>query len=85
MKKIKVEICIGTTCFVMGGSQLQSLAEICPRKYKDQVEVVANTCLDYCNNQGDFNRAPYAKVDDEVVEEATIEKILAIIDSKIKE
>ena len=37
MEKISVKVCMGTTCFVMGGANLQELTEIIPRKYGDKV------------------------------------------------
>ena len=39
-KKIEIEICLGTTCFVMGASDLQELMDIIPSKYGDDVELV---------------------------------------------
>ena len=45
MNKIVVKICMGTTCFVMGASDLQELTDIIPEKYGDKVEVVASTCF----------------------------------------
>ena len=30
MEKISVKVCLGTTCFVMGGSNLQELNDIIP-------------------------------------------------------
>ena len=38
-KKISVKVCLGTTCFVMGSSNLQELIETVPAKYGDKVEV----------------------------------------------
>ena len=40
MEKIQVKVCLGTTCFVMGGSNLQELNDLIPRRYGDKVEVV---------------------------------------------
>ena len=39
MEKISVKVCLGTTCFVMGGGNLQELNDIIPKKYGDKVEV----------------------------------------------
>ena len=44
MEKIKVDVCLGTTCFVMGGSHLQELTEILPKKYGGDA-VFANKTL----------------------------------------
>ena len=39
MEKVSVKVCLGTTCFVMGGGNLQELNEIIPKKYGDKVAV----------------------------------------------
>ncbi len=83
MEKIKVEVCLGTTCFVMGGSNLQELTEIIPKKYGDKVEVAGSPCLGLCSINWSYSKAPYVKVDEEVVREATVEKVLAEIDKKL--
>lgn len=36
MAKINVSVCLGTTCFVMGASNLQELTQIVEKKYPDQ-------------------------------------------------
>ena len=82
MAKIEVKVCLGTTCFVMGGSNLQELNDIIPQKYGDKVEVSAANCLGLCSINWEYSKAPYVKVDEEVVSEATVEKVLEVIDRK---
>ncbi|MBR1618135.1 NAD(P)H-dependent oxidoreductase subunit E [bacterium] len=84
-KKISVKVCLGTTCFVMGGSNLQELNEIASRKYGDKVEITGSNCLGLCSIKWQYSKAPYVKIDDDVIEEATVEKVLAAIDKKLKE
>jgi len=84
MKKIEVKVCLGTTCFVMGSSHLQELAELVPQKYGDKVEVSSSPCLGLCSINWEYSKAPYVKVDNEVVSEATVEKVLYEIDRKLK-
>ena len=83
MSKITVKICAGTTCFVMGGADLQELIDIIPRKYGDKVEVSGTPCLEVCSSNLEYANAPYVKVDDDIVVEATVEKVLEIIDKKL--
>lgn len=83
MKKIEVKVCLGTTCFVMGSSYLQELMEIVPKKYDDRVEVSSSPCLGLCSINWEYSKAPYVKVDNEVVSEATVEKVLEEINKKI--
>ena len=84
MEKIQVEICLGTTCFVMGSSHLQDLIEIIPRRYNDKVEVSGKPCLGQCSQDCEYSQAPYVKVDEEVVSQATVEKVLKVIEGKIR-
>ncbi len=49
MEKIQVEICMGTTCFIMGGESLQELASILQRKYPDKVDTKGIVCHGLCN------------------------------------
>ena len=83
MEKINVKVCLGTTCFVMGGANLQELIEIIPRKYGDKVEVTGANCLGMCSIQWNYSKAPYVKIDEDVVAEATVEKVLEAIDKKL--
>ncbi len=83
MAKVNVKVCLGTTCFVMGSSNLQELLELVPRKYGDKVEVAGSPCLGLCSIDWEFSKAPYVKVNDEVIKEATVEKVLAAIDKEL--
>jgi NADH:ubiquinone oxidoreductase subunit E len=84
MAKVNVKVCLGTTCFVMGSSNLQELIELVPRKYGEDVDVSGSPCLGLCSIDWEFSKAPYVKVNDEVIKEATVEKVLAAIDRELK-
>ncbi len=84
MAKVNVKVCLGTTCFVMGSSNLQELIELVPKKYGDDVDVVGSPCLGLCSIDWEFSKAPYVKVNDEVIKEATVEKVIAAIDRELK-
>ena len=83
MGNISVKVCTGTTCFVMGGSNLQELNEIIPQKYGDKVELSAANCLGLCSINWEYSKAPYVKVNEEVVSEATAEKVLEEIERQL--
>lgn len=83
MEKINVKVCLGTTCFVMGSSNLQELIETVPEKYGDKVEVSGVPCLGLCSIDWEYSRAPYVKVNDEVIYEANVEKVLSAVDRKL--
>lgn len=80
--KILVELCFGTTCFVMGASKLQELESLIPPQYRKRVEIKAHTCLDLCKN-ATYMKAPFVKIEGEIISEATVEKVLKAIESKL--
>lgn len=83
-KKISVKVCLGTTCFVMGASNLQELIDTIPKKYGDKVEITGVSCLGLCSIDWEFSKAPYVKVDDEIIKEATVDKVLSAIEARLK-
>lgn len=83
MEKVSVKVCLGTTCFVMGSANLQELIEIVPEKYGDKVDVSGVPCLGLCSTDWEFSKAPYVKVDNEIIKEATVEKVIQAIDEKL--
>ena len=84
MEKIKVKICQGTTCFVMGGNDVKAILDTLTEKYADKVEVLSVRCLETCHQADSFSKAPYVYVDDEVVSSANVEKVVNVIESKLK-
>ena len=45
MDKIKVEICCGTACYLLGAANLMSIEDEIPAEFRDKVEVEARTCV----------------------------------------
>ncbi|MBD5402912.1 hypothetical protein HDR58_08975 [bacterium] len=84
MEKISVKVCLGTTCFVMGSANLQELIDIVPAKYGDKVDVSGVPCLGLCSTDWEFSKAPYVKVDNDIIKEATVEKVLSAINAKLE-
>ena len=75
MKKIKVEICLGTTCYILGASALQELESFLPPELVDRVEIVGCPCLGGCRNR-DFGQAPFVRINGRVlVEKADVERV----------
>lgn len=83
MEKISVKVCLGTTCFVMGSANLQELIDIVPEKYGEKVDVSGVPCLGLCSADWEFSKAPYVKVDNDIIKEATVEKVISAIDEKL--
>lgn len=74
-KKFKISICSGTTCYVLGGAQLMMLEDVMPADIKDQVEIVGSACLQACR-QGNSSQPPFVKINDYLMAEASISKIV---------
>jgi NADH:ubiquinone oxidoreductase subunit E len=74
--KIKVTICSGTACYVMGASDLLLLEENLPENLKDRVEIEGENCLGYCKDSKN-GRAPYVLVNGELMAGATVVSVIA--------
>lgn len=73
--KIRITICTGTACFVMGGSDLLLLEEQLPESLKEHVHITASTCIDVCQ-EDDQGKPPFVEIDGVVMSEASIPKIV---------
>lgn len=81
---ITVTICSGTTCHVMGGGELLLLEEHIPLRWKGRVAIEGAPCLGLCKDKI-YGKAPYVKVDDEVLSAATLPAVIAKIAEKLGE
>lgn len=81
---LKVIICSGTACFVMGGSELLLLEDELPATWRGRVAVEAAPCLGSCKDRS-CGRAPFVKVGDEEFMGVTMPALLALISRKLGE
>ncbi len=85
MKKVTVKICSGTSCFVMGAAQIQALEFTPPADIADKIEIVEVRCMNLCKDiKTKYNKGPFVMVNDELIEEATFEKVVTKIREIIK-
>jgi NADH:ubiquinone oxidoreductase subunit E len=75
MKKVNVSICTGTTCYLMGAAHLLLLDEMLDPYLRDHVEIRGVHCLGFCNDETK-GKAPFVKVDDQIIPNANITKVL---------
>ena len=76
---IKVEICCGTACYLLGAAKMMNLEEQLPENCRGRVEVEAKTCLDLCERDN-LGGAPYVRINgEEILSQATPEKVIARI------
>jgi NADH:ubiquinone oxidoreductase subunit E len=78
MEKLLVKVCVGTTCYVMGGSELADLAQSVPMAWRDKVAIEGTVCLDLCRNTAKL-KPPYVLVGDQIVDQASTEKVLKVL------
>lgn len=79
MEKIKVEICCGTACYLLGAAKLMDIEAQLPANVKDRVEIEARTCLDLCEREN-LGGAPFVRINGtEIIAQATPETVMARI------
>ena len=83
MKKVKLQVCNGTTCFVMGGADMQNMLDQLMVKFKDCLEIERVRCLNACSLSDNFAKAPYANIDGQLVGNANFQTITKIIEEKL--
>ena len=81
---LKIIICSGTACFVMGGSELLLLEEELPEAWRGRVEIEASPCLGFCKDRG-CGRAPFVMVGGESLAAVTMPSLLSHIGEKLGE
>ncbi len=74
-EKIKVVICSGTACFVMGASELLLLEENLSESLRSRVEIEGVTCLGFCRDST-LGKAPFVTINGEVIASATLPGVL---------
>jgi NADH:ubiquinone oxidoreductase subunit E len=74
-KKIKVRICVGTHCYVMGNHELKDLKDQLPADLKERVYVEGAVCLG-CDSMNEKPQPPYVEVDGQLIPRANFDKVL---------
>lgn len=76
MNKIKIEICYGTACYLLGAAKMMSIEEMIPDDCRDKVEIEAKTCLGLCERD-DIGGAPYVRLNGtEIISKAEPELVI---------
>ena len=82
MKKVRVKICTGTTCFIMGAAHLQRLDEVLTGPLRQAVDVEGCRCLGFCDDKS-RGAPPFVMVGDECISEATIDRVIAAVQRQL--
>ena len=84
MKKIVVEICIGTNCYVMGGAELLELEDELGPEIIKHVEIKGKPCFGVCHQETP-QKPPMVRINGEDMSEASLSKVKEIITLMLKE
>jgi NADH:ubiquinone oxidoreductase subunit E len=84
MKKVTVSICTGTTCYLMGAAHLLTFDEMLDPSTQDSVEIKGAHCLSLCNDESN-GKPPFVKVNNQVVSDATLNKVLDAVREELGE
>ncbi|MFA7056660.1 MAG: NAD(P)H-dependent oxidoreductase subunit E [Candidatus Cloacimonadales bacterium] len=74
-KKIKIVVCCGTTCHLMGSSEILINKEEIESQFKDQVVISGSPCLGKCKEFA-AAQAPYLLINDELICQANLDKVI---------
>ena len=79
MNTIKVEICCGTACYLLGAAKMMNIEDQLSQECRGRADIEAKTCLELCERDN-LGGAPYVRFNgSEIMSQATPEKVLARI------
>lgn len=81
MKEVKLKICAGTMCYVMGGAQLLDIADFLPDEIKEHVEISLSPCLKQCEGK---EAAPFVELNGKIIAGLSRESLIKIIKEEVK-
>ena len=82
MEKVKVEICVGTYSYVMGGADLMNMEKDLPAELSDKVIFAGAIQFPGVNEK--TMRPPFARVNGKLISSANEEKIMKAIKKEIE-
>ncbi|MDC7227871.1 MAG: (2Fe-2S) ferredoxin domain-containing protein [Spirochaetales bacterium] len=80
MEKISIEICTGTTCYVMGASDLLTLEEHLRPPLSSSVKISGSTCLGICRDKR--FKPPFVRVAGKLIAQASVRKVLKAVEAE---
>ena len=79
---IDIRICTGTTCYVMGASDLLTLEDHIPENLKPYARISGSTCLGLCKNME--HKPPIVQVKGKTISQATVDKVIKSLTAEIE-
>ena len=77
MNKIKLEICQGTSCHLLGSQELLEAVETLPDARREAIELNRVDCLKSCR------QGPNIRLDGEIVSGLTAERLVMVLEEKL--
>lgn len=78
---VKVEICVGSHCSLVGALNILETLEELQEEYPEQIKIERVECMDRC---GDIKNAPVVKVDDDLITSAQTQMVISKVMERIK-
>ena len=76
MKTVKVEVCRGTSCHLLGSQDLIEAVESLPADRREQIDLGTVDCLKCCR------QGPNVRIDGTVFSEKSSEQLRALLDEQ---
>ncbi|MCW3807070.1 hypothetical protein [Plebeiibacterium marinum] len=74
-KEIEVKICCGTNCYITGGSGLHLIKNHLPEDIIDSINIKGVLCQDVCTDMCRSQKPPIAWINNEMITQASINKL----------
>jgi NADH:ubiquinone oxidoreductase subunit E len=78
---VKVEICVGSHCSLVGALNILDTLEELQSEYPEQIKIERVECMDRCE---DIKNAPVVKVDDDLITSAQTQMVISKVMERIK-
>lgn len=79
MEKVKMKICTGTMCHVMGGAELPEMAKELQVQYGGKLDIRGSSCMGYCKDND--TKPPYVEIDGVTLTGVTKDCIVKYLDA----
>lgn len=77
-EQIRITVCCGTTCHLMGSSEILIYKKDIEEKFHNRVVIYGSPCLGNCKEYAAAS-APFVKVGQEIICQASVEKLVTYL------
>ncbi len=81
--KVKVQICVGTACHIMGAADLITIEDLIAKPLRDRVEITGTTCMGLCKDEV-HGKPPFVVIDGETLSGATLDQVLGRVEERAR-